>query len=130
MQLQYVEINILKERRKSMPRGRKPKIDANILRDDRFNYIDKELSKELKQNVYTTEIIDKLLKQYEDGDPDVDMRPFFHGDITLRNADLTFEYTEEEWAEKERCEDALYFIEHYCKFKTDTGRKIVKLRQY
>ena len=23
--------------------------------------------------------------------------------------------------------DALYFIEHYCKFKTDTGRKIVKL---
>jgi hypothetical protein len=58
------------------------------------------------------------------------MRPFFHGDITLRNADLTFEYTEEEWAEKERCEDALYFIEHYCKFKTDTGRKIVKLRQY
>lgn len=113
-----------------MPRGRKPKIDANILRDDRFNYIDKELSKELKQNVYTTEIIDKLLKQYEDGDPDVDMRPFFHGDITLRNADLTFEYTEEEWAEKERCEDALYFIEHYCKFKTDTGRKIVKLRQY
>ena len=45
-----------------MPRRRKPKIDANILRDDRFNYIDKELSKELKQNVYTTEIIDKLLK--------------------------------------------------------------------
>jgi len=45
-----------------MPRGRKSKIDANILRDDRFNYIDKELSKELKQNVYTTEIIDKLLK--------------------------------------------------------------------
>jgi hypothetical protein len=82
-----------------MPRGRAIKSGSDVLRDDRYNFVDKELSKQVKQNVYTSELIDNLIEKFQEGDPSVDMNPFFHGDINLRNADLTYEYTPHEWEE-------------------------------
>lgn len=59
------------------------------------------------------------------------MMPFFHGNPQWRNADIAFEYTEDEWDIIQRCsEDPIYFIENYCTFLTDYGRKTVNLRQY
>lgn len=61
----------------------------------------------------------------------VDMMPFFHGKVEWRNSDITFEYTQEEWEELQHImEDPVYFVEKYCTFLTDKGRKTVKLRPY
>jgi hypothetical protein len=81
--------------------------------------------------VYTSEKIDKLLKQFEDGDPTVDLNFTFHGDPDLKNARIRYEYTPWEVKELDRCvEDPEYMIENYCKFMTDYGHVKVKLRKY
>ena len=113
---------------------RKRKIETREPRglyDDRTNYIDKDLERSKKAKVYTTELINEIIEQYTTGDPDADMMPFFHGQIVYKNSGITFEYTEKEWEELEKCsEDPEYFIETYCTFLTDYGRKTVTLRPY
>lgn len=105
-----------------------PRRETSELRDDKSNYLDKELEAEKRSKVYSTEIINKILK---DGDAGKDMMPFFHGKTEWRNADITFEYTADEWNELTKCaDDALYFISNYCTFLTDKGRRTVKLRDY
>lgn len=47
-----------------MPRGRTSKAGSDVLRDDRYNFVDKELSKQVKQNVYTSELIEKLIEKF------------------------------------------------------------------
>jgi hypothetical protein len=56
------------------------------LNDGQDNYIDQQLEVERRSNVYTSEKIDKLLKQFDDGDPTVDLNFTFHGDPDLKNA--------------------------------------------
>lgn len=59
------------------------------------------------------------------------MTPFFHGKTEWRNADITFEYTEEEIEEINRCSiDPVYFVEKYGTFLTDKGKRRVNLRDY
>lgn len=113
------------KRRMSIPRR-----EQIELRDDKSNYLDKELEKEKRAEIYSTEKINQILKDIENGTAP-DMIPFFHGKIEWRNADLAFEYTKEEWDEMQKCQDdPFYFIETYCKFLTDRGRVTVKLRDY
>lgn len=54
-------------------------ISTSVLSNDRMNFVDKELAKETKSRVYTTEIINKLVEDYNMGKEGVDMTPFFHG---------------------------------------------------
>lgn len=113
------------KRRLSIPRR-----EQIELRDDKSNYLDKELEKEKRAEIYSTTKIEQILKDIENG-TSPDMIPFFHGKIEWRNADLAFEYTMEEWEEMQRCQDdPIYFIENYCKFLTDQGRRTVTLRDY
>ena len=110
-------------------RGPIPKRDTRVLRDDKSNYLDKELEAQKRSKVYNTQIINDIIKNL--GDPKADMMPFFHGKTAWRNSDIAFEYTQEEWEILQRCaEDPIYFIENYCTFLTDYGRKTVNLRPY
>ena len=100
------------------------------LNDGQDNYIDQQLEVERRSNVYTSEKIDKLLKQFDDGDPTVDLNFTFHGDPDLKNARIRYEYTPWEVKELDRCvEDPEYMIENYCKFMTDYGHIKVNLRK-
>ena len=114
--------NIENEHNYFMARSvRVPRRDTSEMRDDKSNYLDKQLEAEKRSKVYSTEIINKLLSDDYDGKGD--MMPFFHGKTEWRNADITFEYTAEEWQELQKCaEEPLYFVEKYCTFLTDSGR--------
>lgn len=92
--------------------------------------MDQAIESEKRSKVYSTAIINKLLEDIDDGKK-VDMTPFFHGKIEWRNADITFEYTDEEIEEINRCSiDPVYFVEKYATFLTDKGKRTVKLRDY
>ena len=57
--------------------------------------------------------------------------PFYRGNVDLRKANLTFQYTEEEIAEIIRCKkDIVYFANTYIYLKTPEGRRKIKLRPY
>lgn len=57
--------------------------------------------------------------------------PFLRGNIDIRKANLTFQYTEEEISEIIKCKkDIVYFANKYVYLKTSTGRKQIKLRPY
>jgi len=86
--------------------------------------------KERNRKVYTTEIINQLVKDRSEG-YDIDFSPFFERDLDLRAPNVTFKMTEWEYQEYLKCfNDPLYFIKNYCKFKVDNGYKLVKLRDY
>lgn len=89
-----------------------------------------ERQKRKPSRLYTTKIIDALLNDIKSG-YDVDMSPFFMGETELRNANITFQMTIEEQEEYFKCfNDAQYFIDNYVKFLTDSGRKLVIMRDY
>ena len=92
----------------------------------------KQKNKEVEQSkrIYSTAIINDLISDISKG-YDVDFSPFYEHDIDLRNANVVFKLTKEEYEEFKKCAgDAIYFIEKYCKFLTDNGRMLVKLRDY
>lgn len=76
-----------------MPRGRIPMRDSRVLSDDRMNYVDKELARETKSRIYSTEIITQLIDDYNNGAENVDMTPFFHGRTDLRNPNIIYRLT-------------------------------------
>jgi hypothetical protein len=60
-----------------------------------------------------------------------DLDCFYHSDIELKAANLLYQLTPEEVDEFHKCsEDIIYFVEKYCRFLTDSGRKTVPLRPY
>lgn len=103
---------------------------VNHVRELRSNALDKQSEKEKRSSVYTTEVINQIIKaQASGGAPD--MSPFWHGQTDYRDSGITFEYTDWEKNELEKCaEDCLYFVRHYCKFLNDKGRTLVNLRPY
>jgi len=56
----------------------------------------------IPKRLYTTEIINDLIRQTKTGS-EVDMFPFFSQDIELRNANITFKMTEDEYEEYNKC---------------------------
>lgn len=62
---------------------------------------------------------------------DADLSCFHHADIELKADNILYQLTPDEVDEFDRCSnDIIYFVEKYCRFLTDTGRKTVKLRKY
>lgn len=60
-----------------------------------------------------------------------DLSAFHMGDIELKAGELLYQLTAEEIDEFHKCSlDIVYFVEKYCRFLTDLGRKPVKLRDY
>lgn len=60
-----------------------------------------------------------------------DLTCFHYGDIELKSGNILYQLTQEEVDEFHKCsQDIIYFVEKYCRFLTDTGRKTVKLRSY
>jgi len=91
---------------------------------------EQQIQKNKNRKVYTTEIIEQLKKDRAAG-YDIDFTPFFEKDMDLRAPNITFEMTEWEYNEYMKCyQDPLYFIENYCKFRTDYGDTLVTLRDF
>lgn len=114
-----------------MARGRIPMRDVTVMANDRMNFVDKELAKETKSRIYTTEIVEKIIDDYNNGVENVDLTPFFHGRLEYRNPNLIYKITNWELEELQHCqEDIIYYAETYGVFKTDKGYIHVKLRDY
>lgn len=84
-------------------------------------------------NIWTTERINKLLREAEDLGLDykeID-NPFHENEPELRKGNILFQYTEEELEEMKKCaSDVVYFANKYCKVMTDNGIKQILLRDY
>lgn len=62
---------------------------------------------------------------------DFDNSAFYSNDPDLKAEKLNFELSPEEFAEYVKCsQDCMYFVEKYCNFLTDKGRRAVQLRDY
>ena len=98
--------------------------------DNFYNSSDKKAEQEKTSKIYSTDEINKILEKRKRG-VEVDMAPFFHGNIDYKDAGLIYQYTEEEMQELEKCaNDCVYFVSKYCKFLNDKGWTLIKLRDY
>ena len=89
-----------------------------------------EEDKRKSRRVYSTALIDDLIKERNMG-YDIPYDAFFMRDIDLRAPNVTFKMTDEEMEEYQRCyDDAVYYVENYCKFMTDHGLQVVELRDF
>lgn len=90
----------------------------------------KNEEKQKKSTIYSTKVIERILKDIKRG-YQVDTNPFFMGKTDYKDSGIIFQYTPEEIEELKKCAgDVIYFVEHYCKFKTQAGKKLVTLRDY
>lgn len=99
---------------------------------DTFSMNDVPVSQDNKKirRVYSTALIDQLIADRNNG-YDIDYDPFYMKDLDLRAPGISFRMTDEEYEEYLRCyEDAVYYVEHYCKFMTDNGMSLVDLRDF
>ena len=103
---------------------------VSTIRDIRANALDKASESNKMSKVYTTIRINQILDDIKKGKkPDLD--PFYHGKKDLRDTGITFEKTEEEEQEYQKCAmDIIYFVSNYVKFRNDKGFTLVKLRDY
>lgn len=80
-------------------------------------------------SVWTTIRIQTILDEIENG---MDIKglhnsPFKDNDISLKRANLPFEYTPEEWLELRKCkEDPVYWAYNYCMIQTSDGVQLIK----
>ena len=80
--------------------------------------------------VWTTVLIDQTIEKLRYG-MDVDMGCFHDRDVELKAGKILFKHTQAEIQEFEKCaNNIVYFVEKYCRFLTDYGRIIVKLRKF
>ena len=60
-----------------------------------------------------------------------DLSAFHMSDIELKAGNILYQLTTDEIDEFHKCsQDIIYFVEKYCRFLTDSGRKTVKLRSF
>ena len=99
-------------------------------REVRGNVLDKSAEGKKKSKIYTTERINQILSDIKNGkEPDMD--PFYHGKLEYKDSGITFQLTDEERKELDKCsEDCLYFVKNYAKFRNDKGLTLVQLRPY
>lgn len=84
----------------------------------------------LSTTIWNSALVQKTLDRYRMGLP-TDMSCFHFGDIELKANNILYQLTEEEIEEFHKCsKDIIYFVEKYCRFLTDEGRKTIKLRDY
>lgn len=84
--------------------------------------------------IWTTERVDKLLSDFENGMIDIKTiknSPFKDNDPAWKKANLVFEYTPEELEEIKRCKaDPVYFANKYAQVMQETGIEQIVLRDY
>ncbi len=80
--------------------------------------------------IWTTEKIDKLISDINDGSEDIRKlknSPFKDNDMSLKREKLPFEYTPEEIQELAKCKaDPVYFAFNHCVIQTNDGRMLIK----
>lgn len=82
------------------------------------------------RRVYSTDLINELIDERNRG-YDIPYDAFFMKDLELRAPGVTFRMTPEEMEIYQKCyDDALYYVDNYCQFMTDKGRKTVELRDF
>lgn len=80
--------------------------------------------------VWTTQLVDQTKEKLRYG-IQTDMSCFHERDIELKAGKILYKLTQREVVEFFKCSrDINYFVEKYCRFLTDLGRKTVKLRPY
>jgi len=80
--------------------------------------------------IWTSDLVKETLQKLRLG-MYVDMTCFHEKNIELKTGNIFFKLTKDEIDEFHKCsQDIIYFVEKYCRFMTDKGRMIVKLRPY
>lgn len=80
--------------------------------------------------IWNSQLVQQALEKLRMGIP-TDLTCFHMGDIELKAENILYQLTAEEMDEFHACSsDIIYFVEKYCRFLTDAGRKTVKLRDY
>jgi len=80
--------------------------------------------------VWNSELVQQAIDKLRMG-IQTDLSCFHENDIELKAANILFQLTSEETDEFDKCSrDIVYFVEKYCRFLTDKGRTVVKLRSY
>lgn len=84
-----------------------------------------------KTRVWNATLVEAARKQIENGDIVIGGTPFHEGDLDFKQADIVYEYTEDELREIAKCAtDIVYFANKYCVSMTDEGVRRIKLRKY
>lgn len=80
--------------------------------------------------IWNSALVQQSLEKLRMGIP-TDLGCFHQNNIELKAADLLYKMSPEEIDEFHRCsDDIIYFVEKYCRFLTDTGKRLVELREY
>jgi len=80
--------------------------------------------------VWNSELVNQTLEKLRMG-LQTNLSCFHQSDIELKAANILYKLTSAEMQEFQKCsQDIIYFVERYCRFVTDTGRRTVKLRDY
>lgn len=93
----------------------------------------REIVKELRQFVFTSENVEEITEQINDGVAVERYRnPWFSNEIGVRRHGISFRFTPEEIEEYARCAtDVSHFAENHCKVKREDGSVgPIKLRDY
>ena len=89
-----------------------------------------EANKKRPRRIYSTALINQLIKDRQMG-YDIDYDPFYMRDLDLRAPGITFRMTEEEMEIYQKCyDDAVWYVENFCRFMTDKGLDVVELRDF
>ena len=83
------------------------------------------------ENVYNSEKIENILKEFKKTGYLPRNNPFYLRDIRKRKGDLHYQYTDEEISELAKIQKScLYFANKYAYCMTDNGIERIKLRPY
>ena len=89
-----------------------------------------EQNKKRPRRIYSTALINQLIKDRQMG-YDIDYDPLYMRDLDLRAPGITFRMTEEEMEIYQKCyDDAVWYVENFCRFMTDKGLDVVELRDF
>lgn len=84
----------------------------------------------MSNTIWTSTKVKEQIRKIENGE-DADVGCFHEGDLSLRKANINFQYTKEEQNEIIKCaNDVLYFAQKYCFAMTDEGIARINLRDY
>ena len=80
--------------------------------------------------IWNSQLVQQTLEKLRMGIP-CNMSAFHYQDIELKAGNILYQLTSEEIDEFHKCSnDIIHFVETHCRFLTDAGRKLVKLRPY
>ena len=84
----------------------------------------------MQSTIWSTQKVNDALDSLRIGEI-IESTCFHEGDFELKGQNILFQLTREEEEEFVRCsQDVQYFVETYCRFLTDDGRRTVTLRDF